>query len=65
MKEENLVDDLVALLDNSVNKGVGHINVETDTNQHEVKKVETLGCIDCAKGDLACKIPNLHEGVEE
>ncbi len=58
------VDDIVSMLDNMVGSGVGHINVSVDENQ-DGKSVETLGCTDCAKGDLACSIPTLHEGIDE
>ncbi len=58
------VDDIVSMLDNMVGSGVGHINVSVDENQ-DGKSVETMGCTDCAKGDLACSIPTLHEGIDE
>lgn len=58
------VDDIVSMLDNMVGSGVGHINVSVDEEQ-EGNSVETLGCTDCAKGDLACSIPTLHEGIDE
>lgn len=65
MNEENMVDDLVAFLDNSIKKGVGHLRVETSDTLNELKKVETLGCMDCVKGNLACSVPTLHEGIDE
>ncbi len=58
------VDDIVAMLDNMVEKGTGHINVSVDPEK-EGKSVETMGCIDCAKGDLACSVPTLMEGVDD
>ena len=60
----NNVEDIVAMLDGMVEKGHGHINVSYDPNQ-EGKEVETLGCLDCAKGNLACSVPTLHEGIDE
>ncbi len=62
---EEMVDDLVAFLDDSIKKGVGHLNVKTDGGQTELKRVETLGCSDCAEGNLACHVPTLHEGMDE
>ena len=58
------IDDLVAKLDGMVENGHGHINVSYDPDQ-EGDTVETLGCLDCAKGDLACAVPTLHEGIDD
>ncbi|MBR3599763.1 MAG: hypothetical protein IKL53_07770 [Lachnospiraceae bacterium] len=58
------VDDIVAMLDDMMSKGHGHVNVTVDPDTVG-KKVDTLGCTDCAKGDLACAIPTLHEGIDE
>lgn len=58
------IDDIVAMLDDMMSKGHGHVNVSVDPDTVG-KKVDTLGCTDCAKGDLACAIPTLHEGIDE
>ncbi len=58
------VDDIVAMLDNMVADGHGHINVSYDPDK-EGSEVETLGCLDCAKGNLACAVPTLHEGIDD
>ena len=58
------IDDIIAMLDGSIEKGVGHLNVEVNGDSTE-KTVETLGCIDCAKGNLACQVPTLHQGIDE
>jgi hypothetical protein len=65
MDNKNMIDDIVAMLDSSVSKGVGHLNVNTVESAEESKTVEQLGCLDCAKGDLACSIPTLHEGIDD
>ena len=62
--EDKRIDDIVAMLDGSIEKGVGHLNVEVNGDSTE-KTVETLGCIDCAKGNLACQVPTLHQGIDE
>lgn len=62
--DDKRIDDIVAMLDGSIEKGVGHLNVEVNGDSNE-KSVETLGCIDCAKGNLACQVPTLHEGIDE
>jgi hypothetical protein len=64
MENKDLVDDIVALLDSSVTKGVGHLNISALESLDETKTVEQLGCLDCEKGNLACRIPNLHEGID-
>lgn len=36
-----------------------------DKNEESlVKEVETLGCLDCEKQNLACKTPTLMEGLD-
>lgn len=75
MKQEQLIDDLIAQLDRSFAAGVGHVNVSVegsvvqlekiDKNEESlVKEVETLGCLDCEKQNLACKTPTLMEGLD-
>lgn len=60
----NTVEDIVSMLDNMMGNGHGHVNVSIDDAQKE-KSVTTLGCTDCAKGDLACSVPTLMEGMDE
>lgn len=60
------VDDIVSMLDNMMGNGHGHVNVTVDGPDGELQKnVDTLGCTDCAKGDLACSVPTLMEGMDE
>jgi len=61
----NDVNDIVSMLDNMVANGTGHINVSVDPDAEAGKTVETMGCIDCAKGDLACSVPTLMEGMDD
>ena len=61
----NDVNDIVAMLDSMVESGTGHINVTIDPEAGAGKTVETMGCIDCAKGDLACSVPTLMEGMDD
>ena len=37
--KEKMIDDIVAMLDNSVKKGDGHINVVIDEDQKDSKEV--------------------------
>ncbi|MCL2252903.1 MAG: hypothetical protein FWC09_00520 [Lachnospiraceae bacterium] len=54
-----MIDDIVNMLDEGFKDGVGHVNVEVNENEREIKNVETLGCTDCAKTPLACSIPTM------
>ncbi|MGN0298998.1 MAG: hypothetical protein ACI4C1_07460 [Lachnospiraceae bacterium] len=57
------VDDIIAMLDGFMGKGGGHMNVSVDNTKTE-KQVTTLGCMDCAAGNLACSVPTLHQGLD-
>ena len=60
------VDDIVNMLDGMMGSGHGHVNVSVDDPNGTMQKdVETMGCTDCAKGDLACSVPTLMEGMDE
>ncbi|MBP3327029.1 MAG: hypothetical protein J6L77_11485 [Coprococcus sp.] len=66
MADKNQVDDIVAMLDNMIGNGHGHVNVSIDETVAAGQKTEeTLGCLDCAKGDLACSVPTLMDGMDE
>lgn len=66
MADKNQVDDIVAMLDRMMGDGQGHVNVSIDdTIAAGEKTTATMGCTDCAKGDLACSVPTLMEGMDE
>ena len=66
MADKNQVDDIVAMLDNMIGNGHGHVNVSVDETMADGEKSEvTLGCTDCAKGDLACSVPTIMESMDE
>ena len=65
MNQEQMIEDLVRQLDNGMAKGVGHVNVEVDTNINTSKNVETMGCTDCSRTPLACSVPTLHQGLDD
>jgi hypothetical protein len=66
MTDKNQVDDIVSMLDNMMGNGHGHVNVSVDDSvKPGDKESVTLGCLDCAKGDLACSVPTLMEGMDE
>lgn len=58
------VSDIVSMLDDMMGNGHGHVNISVDDTQTE-DTVTTMGCLDCAKGDLACSVPTLMEGMDE
>lgn len=64
---QNNIDDIVAMIDSFMSKDGGHLNVSVD----EMGNVDTDGVhidktasLDCAKGDLACQVPTLFEGMD-
>ena len=65
MDEKKMIDDLVSFLDDSVNGGVGHLNVEVDSTKDAKRSVETMGCTDCSRTPLACSVPTLHQGLDD
>ncbi len=53
---EKLIEDIIAMLDRSMEKGTGHVNIvvnnadEIQFDETEVEKtVVSQGCTDCAK----------------
>ncbi len=66
MSDKNQIDDIVAMLDQMMGDDHGHVNVTMDdTIAVGEKATATMGCTDCAKGDLACSVPTLHNGMDE
>ncbi len=63
MDNNAMIDDLVKMLDSSIENGVGHINVDTDEVSSS-KTVQTMGCTDCSRTPLACSVPTLHQGLD-
>ncbi len=62
----NTVDDIVSMLDNMMGSGQGHVNVTVNDSDGEVEKdIQSMRSLDCAKGDMACSVPTLFEGMDE
>lgn len=59
------VDDIVSMLDNMMANGHGHVNVSVEDPTGSLEEVQTMGCTDCAKGDLSCHVPTLMDGMDE
>ena len=65
MDQNKMIDDLVAMLDAGMSKGIGHINADVDENMEGMKKVQTMGCSDCSRTPLACSVPTLEQGLDD
>jgi len=65
MDEKQMIDDLVNMLDSGMASGVGHVNVDTESDKQVKKSVQTMGCTDCSRTPLACSVPTLHEGLDD
>ncbi len=66
MEDKKLLDDIVAMLDNFMTEGGGHMNIDVNTLNTETQKtVQQLGCTDCSSNDMACQVPTLHEGLDD
>lgn len=65
MSEEKKIDDIIAMIDNFMAGGGGHMNIDGGgVNSDNVKKVVTTNSLECASGNMACKVPTLHEGLD-
>ena len=64
MNPDMRIEDIIAMLDGSVAKGVGHINVDVDEKKESSITVES-GCADCSSNPTACSIPSLHIGLDD
>ena len=67
--ENKNVDDLIAMIDGFMAAGGGHMNVrvEEDGGVHTDTasvKITTMNSLDCAGGNMACKVPTLFEGMD-
>lgn len=59
MDKNKMIDDIIAMLDNSVQNGDGHINVKMDEEQPDSREV-TRGCADCSINATACSVPTIE-----
>ncbi len=67
MDENQMIDDFVKMLDAGMAQGVGHVNVDVDSDGETdgAKKVQTMGCTDCSRTPLACSVPTLEQGLDD
>lgn len=57
--EDKRIEDIIAMLDNSVKKGDGHINVTVDDTKESSKKM-VRGCADNSANPTACSVPTME-----
>lgn len=64
---QSKIDDIVNMIDSFMSNDGGHLNVTVD-EAGKVKadsvQVDKTVSLDCAKGDLACQVPTLFEGMD-
>ena len=63
------VDELVDLIDQFMAGNGGHMNIQVEENgdirtDTASVKINTMNSLDCASGNLACKVPTLFEGMD-
>jgi hypothetical protein len=73
MEQDKQIEELIRLLDQGAQSGVGHINVgcmDTDgspadgASERSSSPSVEKGCVDCSRTPLACSVPTLHEGLD-
>lgn len=58
-------NDIVAMLDNFMSKGGGHMNVDVDALAGSLDKaVQETKSNDCNSNNMACQVPTLHTGLD-
>lgn len=68
--EDKKIDDIVSMIDQFMSANGGHMNISVDsegnvkTEETFSKTVTQMNSMDCAAGDLACKVPTLFEGLD-
>lgn len=65
MKQEEIIDDLVKMLDADMTKGIGHINITVDEPLQEYSKTQTNSCPGDSGRPMPCSAPTLMEGLDE
>lgn len=67
MTEQERINELVAMLDQFVEGGGGHMNITVEdslfTTADRIDKA-TISA-DCQGGNMACQVPTLHEGFDD
>ncbi len=64
LQEDPKVQELVAMLDQLMSQGGGHVDVRVEDRDARMT-VKTTRSTDCAMGNLACCVPTLHQGLDD
>lgn len=70
MDPNRQIDEIVAMLDSFMSSNGGHMNIRVEhdgsirTDEAYSKTVTVAHSLDCAEGDLACRVPTLFEGLD-
>ncbi|MDO4327110.1 MAG: hypothetical protein Q4E24_13935 [bacterium] len=64
--KEQKIDDIVAMIDQFMAGNGGHMNIQVNNSGTITaeKTVQTTNSLECAAGDMACKVPTLFEGMD-
>ena len=70
--EEKAIDDLVAMIDQFMSTGGGHMDISTaedgsiQAKTTQAKTVTITPSMECTPGrDMACGVPTLFEGMDD
>lgn len=60
------IDDLVAMLDQAMSNGSGHVNVrnEAEDISQSQASIDTKKSNECTP-NMACSVPTLHQGIDD
>ena len=64
---QSKIDEIVNMIDSFMANNGGHLNVSVDEPgkvEADSVEVDKTVSLDCAKGDLACQVPTLFEGMD-
>lgn len=59
MDNDKMIEDIIAMLDGSVKKGDGHINIKVDDSAEFLKET-SRGCADNSLNPTACSVPTIE-----
>lgn len=66
MADEKQIEDIINMLDNFVENGGGHMNIQINNpDDLETVKIDTFKSLDCSNGNMACSVPTLHKGIDD
>ena len=65
MNPNKQIEDIIAMLDGCVQDGVGHINLQVNSQDEEDLQVETYKSQDCSLGNQACAVPTMQDSIDE